>query len=126
MQRCALCRSRREPSNAYLLAKFGFDTAENEPFQVCPLSAYRSPRYQQSTGYDNGWGGGGELGANLQQIDWSQQQLQAIERTGGEYMQAAEARTADEVMIFKTYFLILLLLNVFIRKPFKILEKPST
>ena len=31
-------------SNAYLLATFGFDTAENEPFQVCPLSAYRSPR----------------------------------------------------------------------------------
>jgi hypothetical protein len=39
-----LCRSRREVSNAYLLAKVGFDTAENEPFQVCPLSAYRSPR----------------------------------------------------------------------------------
>ena len=39
-----MCRSRRELSNAYLLAKVGFDTAENEPFQVCPLSAYRSPR----------------------------------------------------------------------------------
>ena len=39
-----MCRSRREHSNAYLLAKFGFDTAENEPFQVCSLSAYRSPR----------------------------------------------------------------------------------
>ena len=45
MQRSALCRSRRELSNAYFLAKFGFDTAENEPFQVCPLSAYRSPRF---------------------------------------------------------------------------------
>ena len=32
MQRSALCRSRLELSNAYLLAKFGFDTAENEPF----------------------------------------------------------------------------------------------
>ena len=32
VQRSALCRSRRELSNAYLLAKFGFDTAENEPF----------------------------------------------------------------------------------------------
>ena len=31
-------------SNEYLLAKFGFDTAENEPCKVCPLSAYRSPR----------------------------------------------------------------------------------
>ena len=24
-------------SNAYLLAKFGFDTAENEPCKVCPI-----------------------------------------------------------------------------------------
>ena len=31
MQRSALCRSRRELSNAYLLAKIGVDTAENEP-----------------------------------------------------------------------------------------------
>ena len=37
-------RSRRELSNAYLFAKFGFDTAENEPRKVCPLSVYRSPR----------------------------------------------------------------------------------
>ena len=29
-----MCRSRRELSNAYLLAKFGFDTAENEPSKV--------------------------------------------------------------------------------------------
>ena len=38
VQRSALCRSRRELSNAYLLAKFGFDTAENEPCKVCPLA----------------------------------------------------------------------------------------
>ena len=30
-----MCRSRRELSNAYLLAKVGFDTAENEPRKVC-------------------------------------------------------------------------------------------
>ena len=30
----ALCRSRRELSNEYLLAKIGFDTAENEPLKV--------------------------------------------------------------------------------------------
>ena len=30
VQRSALCRSRRELSNAYFLAKFGFDTADNE------------------------------------------------------------------------------------------------
>ena len=34
MQRSALCTSRRELSNEYLLAKFGFDTTENEPCEV--------------------------------------------------------------------------------------------
>ena len=29
-----MCRSRRELSNEYLLAKFGFDTAEKEPWKV--------------------------------------------------------------------------------------------
>ena len=34
------------PTHIYLQKfKFGFDTADNEPFQVCPLSAYRSPRF---------------------------------------------------------------------------------
>ena len=48
VQRSASCRSRRELSNEYLLslAKFGFDTAENEPCKVCPFSAYRSPRFR--------------------------------------------------------------------------------
>ena len=45
-----MCRSRRELSNEYLLAKFGFDTAENEPCKVCPLSAYRSPRSKVDMG----------------------------------------------------------------------------
>ena len=48
MQRNALCRSRRELSNAYLLAKFGFATAENEPSKVRAgvgsASAPRLPR----------------------------------------------------------------------------------
>ena len=45
-----LCRSRRELSfffafqRVFTFAKIGFDTAENEPCRVCPLSAYRSPR----------------------------------------------------------------------------------
>ena len=42
---CKSCRSREELSNEYFLAKFGFDTAENEPCKVCPLSAYRSDHY---------------------------------------------------------------------------------
>ena len=37
VQRSALCRSRRELSNAYFVAKVGLDTAENEPCQVCPI-----------------------------------------------------------------------------------------
>ena len=42
MQRSALCRSRRELANAYFLAKFGFDTAENEPCQVCPIPRFHA------------------------------------------------------------------------------------
>ena len=34
VQRSALCRSRRELSDEYLLAKIGVDTAENEPLEV--------------------------------------------------------------------------------------------
>ena len=37
VQRSALCRSRRVLSNQYLLAKFGFDTADNEPSKVCRI-----------------------------------------------------------------------------------------
>ena len=50
VQRSALCRSRRELSNAYFLAKCGFDTAENEPCKVCPLYVYRSPRWLTTRG----------------------------------------------------------------------------
>ena len=53
VQRSALCRSRREHSNEYLLTNFGFDTAENEPCKVCPLSAYRSPRFFSADSH--GW-----------------------------------------------------------------------
>ena len=35
---CTSCRSRQELFNEYLLAKFGVDTAENEPCKVCPIS----------------------------------------------------------------------------------------
>ena len=48
MQSSALCRSRRELSNAYFLARFGFDASENEPCQVEPpaepLAAHRGAR----------------------------------------------------------------------------------
>ena len=37
---CKSCRSRQELSNEYLLAKFGFDTAENEPLKVCLIFTY--------------------------------------------------------------------------------------
>ena len=45
VQRSALCRSRRELSDEYLLAKFGFDTAENEPYKDCPLEVRKYPTY---------------------------------------------------------------------------------
>ena len=43
VERSVLCRSRREVSDEYLLAKFGFNTAENEPCKVCrkPMSCPR-------------------------------------------------------------------------------------
>ena len=40
-----MCRSRRELSNAYSLAKFGFDTAENEPSKVWPIKRYSGNPY---------------------------------------------------------------------------------
>ena len=43
MQKSVLCRSRQELSNEYLLAKIGFDTAENEPCNVCPIERCSSP-----------------------------------------------------------------------------------
>ena len=46
---CKSCRSPQELSNEHLLAKFGFDTADNEPCKVCPLSAHRSPRWRAAT-----------------------------------------------------------------------------
>ena len=45
VHRSVLCRSRRELSTAYLVAKIGFDRAENEPRKVCPLFVYRSPKF---------------------------------------------------------------------------------
>ena len=40
---CKFCRSRQELSNEYLLAKVGFDTAENEPLKVCQKFAKHLP-----------------------------------------------------------------------------------
>ena len=51
MQRSVLCRSRRALSNAYLLAKFRFDKAENEPYKVCRIR----PRGAAGAGGARGW-----------------------------------------------------------------------
>ena len=58
VQSSALWRSRRELSNSYLLAKFRFDTAENEPCTVCrtPMSNARCRAARQAGG------GGGARG----------------------------------------------------------------
>ena len=44
VQRSTLCRSWRELSNEYLVAKIGFDTAENEPCKRLP--AQTASKYQ--------------------------------------------------------------------------------
>ena len=43
---CQSCRSRQELSNEYSLAKFGFDTAENEPLKVCQTLAKRCQKLE--------------------------------------------------------------------------------
>ena len=48
VQRSALCRSRRELSNADLLAKFGFDSAENEPSKVWPNESSKNEPSKQA------------------------------------------------------------------------------
>ena len=45
VHRSALCRSRRELSNEYLLAKFGFDTAENEPCKNSNFLTFLAPEF---------------------------------------------------------------------------------
>ena len=47
VQRSAFCRPRRELSNAYVLANFGFDTAENEPCKVLPALRVQIPQVLQ-------------------------------------------------------------------------------
>ena len=42
-----MCRSRRELSNAYFLAKFGFDTAENEPSGDVDLIRHEATQVEQ-------------------------------------------------------------------------------
>ena len=43
------CRSRQQVSNEYLLAKFGVDTAENEPLKVRQKLAKSQNRSQKKT-----------------------------------------------------------------------------
>ena len=50
-----MCRSRRELSKAYFLAKFGLDTAENEPCQVCPTEQCSSQRAPKDAAEVGAW-----------------------------------------------------------------------
>ena len=61
MQRSALCRSRRELSDAYFLAKFGFDTAKIEPYQVCPIEQCMAAVGAGAAGEPPQSGGSGHL-----------------------------------------------------------------
>ena len=65
------------PTSIYhLLAKFGFDTAENEPCKVCPLSAYRYPRYTDMFA---------DMGPGLVSRDAAMQAQSQIARMDNEY-----------------------------------------
>ena len=58
VQRSALCRSRRELSNEYLLAKIGVDTAENEPLEVWGENSIQYSLHSLPRGhlrYEHGW-----------------------------------------------------------------------
>ena len=57
-----MCKSRRELSNAYLLAKFGVDTAENEPCQVCPIPRNAAAFFEVPRGGPPAARGGEEQG----------------------------------------------------------------
>ena len=37
---CESCRARKMLKNAYLDAKIGFDTAENEPSEICGIGSW--------------------------------------------------------------------------------------
>ena len=50
MQRSAFCRYRRELSNAYLLAKFGFDTAEL-PVAILTRQQFRIKYYYSQSSF---------------------------------------------------------------------------
>ena len=48
---CNSCRSRQELSNEYLVAKFGFGTAGNEPLKVYQKSGQKLEyKFRQNTG----------------------------------------------------------------------------
>ena len=48
-------------SNAYFLAKFGFDTAKNEPYQVCPIEQCMAAVGAGAAGKPPQRGGSGHL-----------------------------------------------------------------
>ena len=48
---CQSCRSRQELSKEYLLAKFGVDTAEDDPLKVCQKLAKSQNKSQKNIGH---------------------------------------------------------------------------
>ena len=96
VQRSACCRSRRELSNAYLLAKCGFDTAENEPCKVCPIESCPADLLCEAER-----GGAHERGRVAEAADHVRLQVRgAEERPGLEIATPVEGRVC-----FRYYFL---------------------
>ena len=79
MQRNALCRSRRKLSNAYLLAEFGFDTAENEPSKGCHIRADAGRR----RGRPRRPGPGPQSGGGVQAVELEGERGGPLEQTFG-------------------------------------------
>ena len=105
-----MCRSRRELSNPYLLAKFGFDTAENEP---CKVSLRGHPR---SAG-ERLWGlivaPGTERGAEVSaQIVVESRSLLPPEKLQEE----VDLRRLFLASLFFCFFYVLFLLQIISRK----------
>ena len=46
-----MCKYHRELSNECLVAKVDFETSENDPCKVCPLSVFRSETFSGSKSY---------------------------------------------------------------------------
>ena len=99
MQRSALCRSRRELSNAYLLAKIRVDTAENEPLEVWGKIQFNihSPPYSHCARWYGYFGVFDQHVFSILRIHW----MYAANMFHSDTMRYVERERADAVLAEK-------------------------